>query len=53
MNDSEQGTRTDAQKGTELLGQAVEAYRSALEVRTRHDLPQQWAPRRSTIWGAR
>ena len=30
-------------KGAELLAQAVSAYRSALEVRAREQLPQDWA----------
>jgi tetratricopeptide (TPR) repeat protein len=36
------GTRTGGQQGTELPAQAVEAYRSALEIFTRQELPQDW-----------
>ena len=39
----EQGRRTAGPQGAELLAQAVTAYRGALEVRTREQLPQQWA----------
>ena len=35
--------RTEGTKGTELLAQAVTAYRSALEVYSREQLPQDWA----------
>ena len=38
-----QGERTGGETGTRLLGEAVEAYRAALEVYTRADLPQPWA----------
>ena len=40
---SDQAARTEGAKGTELLAQAVSAYRSALEVSTREQLPQDWA----------
>jgi hypothetical protein len=33
----------------ELLGQAVAAYRSALEVRTRELLPQDWAATQNNL----
>ena len=39
----EQAIRSEGALGTELLAQAVAAYRSALEVRTREQLPQNWA----------
>jgi hypothetical protein len=35
--------RTAGQKGNDLLGQAVEAFKLALQVRTREQLPQDWA----------
>ena len=38
-----QGLRTGGAQGTELLAQAVAAFRSALEVITREQLPQDWA----------
>ena len=39
----DQGTRTSGEEGRRLLAQAVAAYRAALEVRTREQLPQDWA----------
>ena len=39
----DQAARTEGPKGAELLAQAVSAYRSALEVYTREQLPQDWA----------
>ena len=39
----EQAIRSEGAQGTELLSQAVAAYRSALEVHTREQLPQDWA----------
>ena len=39
----DQAARTEGAKGAELLAQAVTAYRSALEVCTREQLPQDWA----------
>ena len=39
----EQGIRTDGPKGATLLAETVDAYRAALEVRTRADHPEQWA----------
>ena len=38
-----QGTRTAGAEGTDLLAEAVAAYRDALTVRTRADQPVQWA----------
>jgi tetratricopeptide (TPR) repeat protein len=37
------GTRSGAEEGRKLLEDAVAAYRSALEVYTKADLPQDWA----------
>jgi tetratricopeptide (TPR) repeat protein len=39
-------------EGTKLLGEAVEAYRKALEVRTREELPQQWAMTQNNLGNA-
>jgi tetratricopeptide (TPR) repeat protein len=39
----EQGTRADGPEALKLLGEAVSAYRQALLVRTREQMPQQWA----------
>lgn len=39
----EQGIRTGGAEGQQLLGQAVAAYRTALEVRTKESLGPQWA----------
>jgi hypothetical protein len=39
----DQGERTAGQKGNDLLGQAVEAFKLALQVYTRDQLPQYWA----------
>ena len=39
----DQGIRTDGAKGTDLLSDAVTAYRAALEVYTRDDHPVDWA----------
>jgi transcriptional regulator with XRE-family HTH domain len=38
-----QGSRSDGEKGADLLAQAVTAYRAALKVCTRADHPVQWA----------
>jgi tetratricopeptide (TPR) repeat protein len=41
----EQGSQTninEIEKGNQLLREAISAFRSSLEVRTRNDLPQQW-----------
>ncbi|MBT52465.1 MAG: hypothetical protein CMF72_03520 [Mameliella sp.] len=47
-----QGTRTDGPKGAALLEQAVSAYRSALEVRTRNKHPEQWASTQDNLANA-
>ena len=39
----DQGTRTGGEAGTQLLDEAVTAYRDALTVYTKAQLPQQWA----------
>ena len=39
----QQAIRSEGQAGLELLGQAVTAYRAALEASSREALPQQWA----------
>ncbi|MGD0471308.1 MAG: hypothetical protein ABSA54_23285 [Terriglobales bacterium] len=39
----DEGERANGDKVGALLDQAVQAYRSALEVRTKADLPQDWA----------
>ena len=49
---SDQANRTEGTKGVELLAQAVTAYRSALEVRTREQLPQDWAQTQSNLGNA-
>jgi hypothetical protein len=40
---AEQGARSGGAQGRELLAQAAVASRSALEVYSREQLPQQWA----------
>jgi tetratricopeptide (TPR) repeat protein len=45
----DQGTRTSGAQATELLAQSVEAYRAALEVRTKADLPQDWASTQNNL----
>src|SRR4029077_12438857 len=40
------------EEGRKLLGEAVAAYRSALEVRTKADLPQGWAMTQNNLGGA-
>jgi hypothetical protein len=40
---AEQAIRSEDVKAMELLDQAVAAYRGALEVVTREQLPEQWA----------
>jgi hypothetical protein len=42
LNLPEAAVRTDGKEGTELLAQAVAAYRSAFEVYTQEQLPQDW-----------
>jgi tetratricopeptide (TPR) repeat protein len=39
----DQAGRTAGEAGTRLLAEAVTAYRAALEIRTREQLPRQWA----------
>ena len=48
----ERGTRTDGPEGLKLLGDAVAAYRQALLVRTREQLPQQWAVTQNNLGNA-
>lgn len=48
----EQGTRTGSEAGRRLLAEAVAAYRSALEVRTRELLPQDWAMTQNNLGNA-
>ena len=45
----DQGIRTGGERGTQLLAEAVAAYRQALEVRTRETLPQQWATTQNNL----
>ena len=44
-----QGLRSEGAKATEVLAQAVTAYRCALEVRTREQLPQGWAATQNNL----
>ena len=46
-----QGSRTEGAAGAALLGQAVAAYRAALEVRTRADHPVDWAQTTQNLAG--
>ena len=39
----DQGRRRDDESGNRLLAQAVEAYRSALQVYTKEEFPQAWS----------
>ena len=48
----EQGTRTKAAEGADLLAQAITAYRNALEVRTRADHPVDWAMTQNNLANA-
>ena len=48
----DQAARTEGTKGAELLAQAVSAFRSALEVRTREQLPQDWAMTQNNLGNA-
>jgi len=48
----DQGSRTGGAAGAALLGQAVDAYRKALEVRTRADHPVDWAQTTQNLAGA-
>ena len=45
----DQGIRTGGERGTQLLAEAVTAYRQALEVYTRETLPQQWATTQNNL----
>ena len=45
-------SRSEGPRATELLDQAVEAYRSALKVRTREQLPQEWATTQNNLGNA-
>ncbi len=40
---ADEGERASGDKAAALFDQAVQAYRSALEVYTKADLPQDWA----------
>jgi hypothetical protein len=44
-----QATRTEGPEGLGLLEQAATAYRHALEVRTKKDLPLEWATTRMNL----
>jgi tetratricopeptide (TPR) repeat protein len=46
------GTRSGGEEGRKLLTDAVAAYRSALEVYTRADLPQGWATTQNNLGNA-
>ena len=46
------GTRSGGEEGRKLLREAVAAYRSALEVRTKADLPQDWAGTQNNLGNA-
>jgi len=45
-------TRSGAEEGRKLLQEAVAAFRSALEVFTKADLPQSWALTQNNLGGA-
>jgi hypothetical protein len=45
----EQAIRSEGAKATDLLIQTVSAYRSALEVSTREQLPQDWAETQNNL----
>jgi tetratricopeptide (TPR) repeat protein len=47
-----QGERSSGAQATELLAQAVQAYRAALEVYTKADMPQDWAKTQNNLGGA-
>ncbi len=49
---SDQARRMQGPEGTALLAQAVLAYLSALEVRTKKDLPQHWAGTQNNLGNA-
>ena len=46
---SNQVIRTGGEAGTQLLAEAVVAYRAALIVRTKEQLPQQWAATQNNL----
>ena len=45
----ELGTRSDGEEGCKLLQDALTACRSALQVYTRADLPQDWAQTQNNL----
>ena len=49
---ADEATRVSGDKAADLFDQAVQAYRSALEVRTRADLPQDWATTQNDLGDA-
>jgi TPR repeat protein len=49
---SNQGIRSGGEAGRRLLGEAVAAYRQALQVYTRELLPQQWATTQNNLGNA-
>jgi tetratricopeptide (TPR) repeat protein len=48
----DQGIRTEGAEGRRLLADAVTTYRQALEVRTRTELPQDWAGTQNNLGNA-
>lgn len=48
----EQGSRSHGPEGTDFLGQAVQAYRDALTIRTRADYPVDWAATQNNLGNA-
>jgi tetratricopeptide (TPR) repeat protein len=48
----ELGIRRGGKEGAALLAQAVQAHRNALEIRTKQDLPQQWAETQNNLGAA-
>ncbi len=49
---ADQVDQTEGAKSSELLAQAVSAYRSALEVYTREQFPQDWAMTQNNLSSA-
>ena len=45
----EQGKHTGGEAGTRLLAEAVQAYREALTVQTKEQLPQDWAATQNNL----
>src|SRR5438046_10712093 len=45
----ELGTRSSGEQSIEYLTQSIAAFRSALEVRTREQLPQDWAAAKNNL----